>query len=271
MKLILLATYWNEKEWISKSLKQIERINPDEIVICDGCFDPKQYNGSKDGTREIIEDWAKDKDNVTIIKARRYTKVRGIISILTHNFKPYLLPLYILLFFYYLKVDTYRINQAVTFNYMSSLCKKWSTGKWFMTYDSDQFYSDECIESIKSNLEKDLDLMTANERTFPYNYTSYTLEYEKRNYNNMPHKIKDNTLILPTRDIVMMKYPKPKVYGKSDNIKKINLGYYNHYKFRTKDVNRLEEGYKLGDREKPDFDKYTMIEMTDNHPKVIRD
>ena len=38
--LVVFATYWNEIEWIRPSLAQIDRIDPMEIIICDGCFDP---------------------------------------------------------------------------------------------------------------------------------------------------------------------------------------------------------------------------------------
>lgn len=55
MNIVLFATYWNEIEWIRASLAQIDAINPTELIICDGCFDPLWPNYSTDGTREIIE------------------------------------------------------------------------------------------------------------------------------------------------------------------------------------------------------------------------
>lgn len=53
----LLVTYWNEKEWVDVSLKQIKKINPKKIIICDGCFDSRKLNKSTDGTREIVQDF----------------------------------------------------------------------------------------------------------------------------------------------------------------------------------------------------------------------
>ena len=58
--IVLFATYWNEIEWIKSSLDQILKIDPIEIIICDGNFDPTTPNYSTDGTREIIEKFVKD-------------------------------------------------------------------------------------------------------------------------------------------------------------------------------------------------------------------
>ena len=58
-RLLLLATYWNEKDWIDLSLEQIDRIDPDEVIICDGCFDSRRENRSTDGTREKIADFVR--------------------------------------------------------------------------------------------------------------------------------------------------------------------------------------------------------------------
>ena len=44
------------------------------------------------------------------------------------------------------KTNIYRINQALTFAHMSKLSKKWKKDRWVMTYDADQFYSEELKE-----------------------------------------------------------------------------------------------------------------------------
>ena len=46
--IILMATYWNEAEFVKASLEQIDKIDPIEVIICDGCFDPKQPLNSTD-------------------------------------------------------------------------------------------------------------------------------------------------------------------------------------------------------------------------------
>ncbi|MFC1797873.1 hypothetical protein ACFLY2_01640 [Patescibacteria group bacterium] len=69
--IIIFATYWNEIDWIESSLEQIEKINPIEVIICDGCFDDTKENKSTDGTREIIEKWVSERDNARMISAIR--------------------------------------------------------------------------------------------------------------------------------------------------------------------------------------------------------
>jgi hypothetical protein len=71
-----------------------------------------------------------------------------------------------------------------------------------MNYDADQFYSDEVINNIKKYCNEDnkYGLLTATENTFFENFDNYTDQYEKRNFNNMPHRIYRNTFVKPTRD-----------------------------------------------------------------------
>lgn len=270
--LTIFATYWNEKEWIKESLAQIDKLNPKEVIICDGCFDSSKDNFSTDGTKQIIDNWAKDRDHVKVISAYRKPKIIGLIKIFSTRLKLSNLPLRLILFFYYMKTNVYRINQAATFNIMSKLSKNWKNGNWFMNYDADQFYSDEVIENIKkycNDQSVNIDLLTADEKTFLNDFNNYTEDYESRNYNNMPHRIKENTHIVPTRDIISEKYPKPKVYGKDPKTKKINIGNYFHYKFRPSDKQRDNSTYKLGDRKKPDTSKYVFKKLTEKHPSII--
>ncbi len=85
--IILLATYWNEIDWIKPSLEQIDKINPLEIIICDGCFDPNQPNNSTDGTREIIKRFVAERDNAQMVSTLRLSKINTIISLLKGNSK----------------------------------------------------------------------------------------------------------------------------------------------------------------------------------------
>jgi len=272
-KISVFATYWNEKNWIEASLAQIDAINPHEVIICDGCFDPSKPNYSTDGTREIIEKWVEGQPTARMISASRHSKIGGLFYIFGKKIKFRLLPVRVLMFFYYLHTNIYRINQAATFNKMSRMSKFWKPGNWFMTLDADQFYPDEMIEKFKQicdTKETTVDLITASEMTFFKNFNEFTTEYDKRNYNNMPHRIKKYTLIVPTRDIVVEKYPRPKAYGKDPSIRKQDVGSYFHYKFRLKDQSRTKVGNTLGDRKDVDSSRFSYKKFKDTHPTVIR-
>lgn len=270
--LILFATFWNEKDWIVASLKQIESLNPKEVIICDGCFDPKKENRSTDGTREIIENWVKNQPEARMISAIRTNKLMGLWKIFSRNLKISNIIQRKLMFIYYLKTNVYRINQAATFNKMISMATNWRNGDWFMTYDADQFYSDATIEKIKeicNSNQTEAELLTATEKTFFKDFEEYTTGYESRNFNNMPHKILPHTHLVPTRDIIKEYFPKPKVYGKDPNTKKEPCGEYFHYKFRPSNDGRAEMGYQLGDRKAPEIKKYQTQKFNGKHPEII--
>lgn len=283
-KIILFATYWNERYWIEPSLRQIEVLNPCEIIVCDGCFDPKVTNYSTDGTREIIKEFVDCHPNTRIISARRpgffkaaWTLLRG------HKHLPWwtiFRPVRWKFFLKSLTMSSYRRNQAITFNYMISLSRNWKPGMWFMVYDADQFYSDEMIEEIKkivNDEESPFDLITGKEITFFENFKQYTNSYEERTYNNMPHRIYYDTLIQPTRGIIReAKSGKgflfKNIWSRHLYIffaKTIDAGIYFHYKFNTPD--RFEAGYKLGDRKKPDPARCTTKKFSGSHPKIIKE
>jgi len=270
--LIVFATYWNERDWIEASLAQIDALNPKEVIICDGCFDPKKPNYSTDGTREVIEAWVATHTNAHMISALRLSRWEGLHFLFWKELTWWNWPLRIVLSLYYLRTNTYRINQAATFTHMKRISKAWHSDDWFMTLDADQFYADETLARIKETLsaQETADLMTAKEKTFFKNFSEYTEEYEKRDYNNMPHRIKKNTLIVPTRDITLEKYPRPEVYGKSSTLRKVSVGTYFHYKFRPHDTARDAAGYTLGDRKKPDVGKFNMLPYTGAHPSVVQ-
>ena len=129
--IILLATYWDEIDWIKPSLEQIDKINPIEVIICDGCFDPKIKNPhSTDGTREIIAEWVAKHDNARLISPIRTNKTRAFLRLFSlHNklsFKNYLFPSRLFSAIGGLRKSNYRINQALTFNMMISLSKHWT-------------------------------------------------------------------------------------------------------------------------------------------------
>ncbi len=259
--IILLATYWNEADWIEESLAQIERINPVEAIICDGNFDPRVENRSTDGTREIIERFVKS-TNVPCrmvsavriggniwrgLRFLQYAGCRESQSLTVGRFRMAAIS--------QLVMNVYRVNQALTFASMCRLSDAWKEGRWAMTYDADQFYTDDLIDvfSVTNDPSFDADLITADELTFPFGFDQFTSHYEERKWNNLPHRIKPNMAVYPTRHF-MIETP-ARALNYQDNVKRFHGGIYHHYKFRN-DQSRLDAGYKLGDRRPPDPSRY---------------
>lgn len=282
--IILLATYWNEKQWIGPSLEQIRRIDPIEVIICDGCFDPSYQNHSTDGTREIIEDFVSERDNAKMISARRPWRLRGVLSMFRGHANSPLRNLFTIprmhTAYKSARVATYRLNQALTFKHMISQSEMWDSGRWFMTYDADQFYSDETIDKFSLTTEEtDYGVLTAEERTFFTSFDQYTFDYEQRTYNNMPHKIYSDTMIQPTRGIVLEGHTRTDESLKScwrekhyiHHVDTKMIGAYNHYKIKSLDPARFKEGYELGDRERPNKNQYEMQDYTKEHPEIIKE
>lgn len=259
--IILLATYWNEIEWIDRSLEQIRRIDPIEIIICDGNFDPRIPNYSTDGTREKIEQFVQEESHrARMISAiRRPSMLRGVsqfmacgcpnnslafsVSRMKSSLKTQLL------------INEYRVNQALTFAHMTKISNEWKLDRWVMSYDADQFYTDELISFFEiTNEQSDYCLITADEYTFPFSFENYTTKYELRKWNNMPHKIRANMAVYPTRHFVLEnRFSGHENY--QDLARSIHGGVYHHYKFRA-DLGRIEAGYSLGDRQAPDPRRY---------------
>lgn len=274
-KLILFGCYWNEIDWIETSLKQLRAINPDEVILCDGCFDPEYEVHSTDGTFEIIKEEVEKFKNYSFVEPSRIES-KEYPSFFIQLVKKigislrYLIPLSKIFLSLYRHSD-YRVNQAFTFNKMIIKSKLWKPDNWVMTYDCDQFYSDEIIENFK-NLEAftGYDLLTADEFTFFNTFSQYTDQWMKRKHSNMPHKIRKDTFFKPTRNIVFFDSFNEYLYD--ENLKTKHIGNYFHYKLKKGD--RLKKGYKLGDRER-DIPEYDHLEFKDimkrQHPKIIRD
>jgi hypothetical protein len=281
--LIVFATYWNEIDWIEASLEQIEKLNPKEIIICDGCFDPSKQNCSTDGTREIILAWVSKRENARMISALRVSKLEALFKILVGHKKSkwyFALSLSRIKSLYLTMVSNiYRSNQALTFQKMISISKCWKPGVWTTNIDADQFFSDSMFEDISSyvNVKSNFALLTGKENTFFSNFNTYCEDYEEREYNNMPHKIFQNTNFIPTRGTIVegwnFKSFNLKNFFKSDfYINKFEskyIGRYNHYKFKFSN-NRLLEGYSLGDRKSPNLKKYSFNPYLKKHSSIIK-
>lgn len=271
--IIILATYWNEIEWIRPSLEQIVKIDPVEIIICDGNFDPRVENRSTDGTREIIEQFVrKYSDRSRMISAVRTKPLtRGFDFFQNAGRKDETIKISRLNYALrsQVRINEYRVNQALTFAKMINMSKMWEADRWVMTYDADQFYSDELIDFFSITNEKsNYYLITADELTFPNSFYEYTDKYEKRKWNNLPHKIVKNIAVYPTRHFRV----ESMFFGKNyqEHFPTIHGGVYHHYKFRD-DIARLKAGYCLGDRKPPRSDRYhNLKKFTGEYPEVIK-
>ncbi|MEM7672466.1 MAG: hypothetical protein AAF212_03905 [Verrucomicrobiota bacterium] len=271
--LILFATYWNERQWIEASLEQIEAIDPIEVIICDGRFDDRQLNRSTDGTREIIQEWIEQRGpNARMISATRLSRLeapRALLSTISRKgFRPKPARIFKATR-QALSKSLYRINQAVTFGKMIQISEMWEPGRWFMTYDADQFYSDDCIATFdQCQSNTDAGLISACEYTFESDFLSAVTGFEKRDWNNMPHKIFPNTAIYPTRHL-MLEHPfSLNLYR--NQVRAIDGGYYCHYKFRL-DTDREKAGYSLGDRRPPKAEKFRDPKKFElEHPQTIK-
>lgn len=273
-KLVLLGTYWNEAEWIDRSLSQVTKIAPDLTILCDGCFDSSKDNRSNDGTREKISQYCELNDNAIMFTAVRKSRLSAILFLFIFSFRrKFSVAALLLLLKHCLRTDRYRLNQAVTFCQM--LEKAISiTGEniWFMTYDADQFYDDSYVSNFKSIIKNCDDnlvgLLTAKEKTFNRSFSHCTDSYEARTWNNLPHKLYPNTMIMPTRDIVLLTTASVSRYVHS--VKGENLGVYYHYKFRENKERDLMT-YQLGDRKPPSIERTEgEYEFKGRHPSVIK-
>lgn len=281
-ELIVFATYWNEIDWIEASLEQIDAIDPVEVIICDGCFDPARPLHSDDGTKERIEAYVRARPHARLISPVRTNRPAAFAKILAGHAKtrklraatPARLKALLTTFLFH----HYRLNQALTFQKMISLSRHWAPGKWFMTLDADQYYPDEMIALFRQ-LDRfpDAGLVCAHERTFFHDFEFYTEAYEAREFNNMPHRIFSTTNVMPTRDIVLEEFSlrslRRKGFMKSDRYisrcMTAAVGRYNHYKFKRNAL-RAKEGYMVGDRKAPQVNQYLMQRFDGIHPSPVR-
>ena len=191
--LIVFATYWNEIEWVRASLAQIDRIDPMEIIICDGCFDPGQPNRSTDGTGEILASWVADRSHARLIPAVRLSLAghyREWLRPLPHEASGLLTLPKLRAAANFYRINAYRLNQMTTFNRMIRLATRFRPGAWFMTCDSDQFYGDEALSAFEAvDRDTNYSMLTSKEYTFFESFDRFTDAFETRDYNNMPHRV----------------------------------------------------------------------------------
>lgn len=266
-EIVLFATYWNEIDWISISLNQIDEINPNKIFICEGNFDPKFQIGSSDGTKDILALYAKKNKNVKIISPIRKSKYYHIIKWFFFYAKGLPLKQRLKRTYGILKTNIYRLNQTETFNAMLKMSKL-KENDWFMTVDADQFYSNTIIEDIKKiNSSFNFDMISCKELTFFGDEKIAYEKFESRDYNNMPHRYKNGLIFIPTRNPAIIYNNKFRVISEISKLKKFG-GLVYHYKFKSK--SRLIEGYNLGDRKITIGDGHISENLEWDHPNIIK-
>ncbi len=269
--IVLFATYWNEIEWIKASLAQIDKIDPVEIIICDGCFDPKYPNYSTDGTRQIIEKYVSEKKNAKLISALRLSRLQHFVDWfrpLPHEKSGWVSVAKLRMMRALFYMDLYRLNQAATFNYMIRELQCFKPGLWFMTYDCDQFYSDATLAAFKCvNEDTPFNMLTGKEYTFFGDFDHYTDDHEKRDYNNMPHRIFSDTRFIPTRHPARVVKGLYRIYTEFEKKKYAGIVY--HYHLKSSD--RLSAGYSLGDRKPPDPPRTKTQAYHGEHPAIIKE
>jgi hypothetical protein len=280
--IVLMATYWNEKNWIEPSLNQIKKIDPVEVVISEGCFDPEKPISSTDGTHDRVQEFVREYDRAKMITAQRPSTVEAVRSVLRGRGRSLLRRLTTFTgwkgVYKVLRNVAYRRNQAATFNKMIRLSEAWEPGRWFMTYDADQFYTDSMISDFKLTKQNiQADLLTGTEMTFFESFDKYTEEYEQRTYNNMPHRIYQGTMIRPTRDITIETSLTSELLTEGilssdlyiNQVTTHNVGRYHHYK--VGDPVRIAAAYELGDRKRPTETSYNFQTFDGEYPSAVKD
>jgi hypothetical protein len=268
--LIVLATYWNEIQWIRASLAQLDRIDPLEVIICDGCFDPSRPNASTDGTSEIVRSYVAERRNARMISALRLSRLRHYrfwLRRLPHEASAGLTPAKLRVAGRFHRFHPYRLNQMATFNYMISLAEHFKPGAWFMTYDCDQFYADSTLEAFQAvNQDPPANMLTGKEYTFFDDFHHYSEDFETRDYNNMPHRIFSDTRFVPTRHPARVVGGRYKIYTEFETKRFVGLSY--HYRIKTAD--RLKAGYSLGDRKPPAPIRTITKPYRGDHPTIVK-
>lgn len=266
--LYVFATYWNENEWIDVSLKQLKLFKARKIIISEGCFDPQKPIRSTDDTCKKLKEFEAINENVKLISVIRKSKLRHILDwLLLSSHHKFGLIAKLVYLPWILKSSIYRLNQMSTFQHMLSEISGIQKNDWFMTYDADQFYSDEIINKLMHLDEyKDFELLTTKELTFFNTFNTYNDHYEQRDYNNMPHKFNLGIRFIPTRNPSRIQKFRYKTISNITSNKKY-IGKSFHYKIKNEE--RLFVGYSLGDRKAPSNLRTETKEYTGKHPSII--
>lgn len=277
-RLFVFACFLNERAMLPSSLEQLDLLPAHEIHIADGCFDRRFAEHSTDGTFEMLQGFAAERNNVVLHQVVRATKVHNILSWIwfilfpPHPKKATFARIATKLF----QTNNYRLNQAATFNQMLRQSSA-RNSDWIMTYDADEYFDDAAVAAF-SSLHLFTDVVPIRERTFVGGLTREALRYPttELRFWNVPHRVQPYMQFLPPRLIAWpvrrslqkrsLRKPWPYRVASAPTSGPSPVGTLFHYKFF--DAVRSEEAYRLGDRKPPDMHRLETTTVKAPHPDI---
>jgi len=216
-RLIVIARYWNDIEWVEASLKHIEMWDPQAVVLSEGNWDQQWSPRSTDGTRNILEDWASGKDHVQVIDNVRADK-------------------------------NYRVNQANTSNLAMTLVDA-DVGDWVLVVDCDHFYHEKDIKAVRELMEKEKDVDYFTMPTLGFLVDLSTCQYTVDKVGTkIPYRLKPRFNWRPTNHLSI----RVDWYCNRHDTKAMHLPWCNAYHYeRMRLPKRHEDKYNIGDRKTP--------------------
>lgn len=212
-RLIVLARYWNDMDWLEASLEHIRYWNPDYTIISEGNWDQDFPQYSVDGTRERVESFVEDIDGCLIDNIRTDTN--------------------------------YRKNQAATSNKAMTLAKA-EVGDWVIVIDCDMFFFKEDIDSYKR-------MMVESTFIYPVFHTYAFLtdlnccQIVKDNCGvKLPYKLVKGYRWIPTNHLRA-----GSIYHRA-GLKRLDSEIKGYHYEGMRSATRLKDKYDIGDRKTPE-------------------
>lgn len=215
-RLIIIARYWNDIDWVEASLEQIRYWNPDFVCLCEGCWDLGKPPRSIDGTRDILLEASNTFECALLDNLR--------------------------------DSPNYKENQAATSNEALRLARA-KPGDWVMTVDCDHYYFRRDIDAVKLQmaigLEYDyavyitLNFNTALDRCYPYEDSTRSM---------LPYKLHPGAKFIPTCELTINGKFYRDIPGMIAWDTRMN-GL--HYETLRRPASRLMAKYSVGTRKSP--------------------
>lgn len=267
-KFVVLASVWNEANFLPAWLLQLDEIAPDEVLIAEGCFDNSLPRPSTDDSRGILETWVEARPNAKLFDVRRESRRTHILTsvdaprrypVVAHRFTSHSVG--------DLARSTYRLNQSATFTWLLSQSRVASKDTWIMTLDVDEFYPPNTLSLLTMrHFPRNNYLMPMYERRFLSVDTEVLLPHHVAiRTHNVPTRIVNNGVrFVKTRQIISTKGLRsvPLVPPKTLKIERINLPIFFHYQTRA---SRRQLALTLGDRQPPPV--FPTVKRAITHPQ----
>jgi hypothetical protein len=214
-KLIILARYWNDIEWLYASLEHIDYWKADLVFIAEGNWDKKFPGRSNDGTYDICKQWVEDKNNYYLIENPR-------------------------------DFDNYRQNQAYVSNKIMEIAKI-QPGDWMLIIDCDHFYFKKDIDFFKEKMiNNDFSYPIVSTLNFFYNISEY-YETLDSNGSKLPYRYLKNAMWIPTNHLSV----NGKMYNEIPELISYKVPFYAYHYPGIRIKKRLIDKYNIGDRKSP--------------------